>query len=334
LLIKIIQQTGNDLVKEHTSGKISTIIFFGMLFLFLFAVPDAQAGKYVITVGGWAMAVERADNLWGKGNRRIDSLGSKADSNTSYLALPYFDVKYIPDYQEGQKGSTTLYFNTITEPGSINIGMKQAFPKGTIDVSGFYSLLAKNWQNPYVLYRTATNTMYFGGRITYAKIMDTRLSLSYRIACTNIDNDVIGGLYSTLRQDGLIHRASVDYRYDFNKMFSIIPEFSFERGQFAGSSNSYNSYGGGIGFEVRTPFFDLNTRIYGNTAKFDRVHPIFAKTRDEKTYGTRIMATFPEPFGWKKYTIVAGINGYQTESNIRFFDRYTMMSLVGLSYSF
>jgi hypothetical protein len=321
-------------VKGHTLGKIRTIIFFGMLFLFLIAVPNAQAGKYLITVGGWAMVTERADNLWGKGKRRIDSLGSKADSNTSYLALPYFDVKYIPDYQDGQKDIATIYLNTINEPGSINIGIKYAFPKGIIDISGFYSLLAKNWQNPYVLYRTATNTMYFGGRITYAKIMNTNFSLSYRIASTNVDNDIIGSIYPTLRQDGFTHKAGIDYRYDFNKMFSIIPEFSFERGQFDGSSNSYNSYGGGLGFAMRTPFFNLNTRFYGSTAKFDSFHPIFAKTRDEKTYGASIMATFPEPLGWKKYTIVAGINGYQTESNIRFFDRYTVMSLVGLAYSF
>lgn len=322
-------------MKEHTSGKISAIIFFSMLFLFLFAVSNAQADKYETTVGGWAMAVQRADNLWGKGHRRIDSLGSKADSSSSYMALPYFDAKYIPNYQDGQKGIATIYLNTITEPGSINMGMKYIFPKGgVVDVSGFYSLLAKNWQNPYVLYRTATNTMYSGGRITYAKIMDTNLSLSYRIARTDVDNDVIGGLYSNLRQDGFTHRASIDYKYDFNKMFSIIPEFSFERGQFDGSSNSYNSYGGGLGFVIRTPFFNLNTRFYGSTAKFDRLHPIFAKTRDEQTYGTSIVATFPEPFGWKKYKILAGINGYQTESNIRFFDRYTMMSLVGLAYSF
>ncbi|MCX5811177.1 MAG: DUF2860 family protein [Proteobacteria bacterium] len=321
------------MTKEHIFGELSTI-FFCMLFLFLSVIPDARAGKYEITVGGWAMAVERADNLWGKGNRRIDSLGSKAAASTSSLALPYFDAKYIPDYQEGQKGITTLYFNTIAEPGSINVGVRHVFQSGAIDVSGFYSLVAKNWQNPYVLYRTATNTMYFGSRITYAKIMGTNLSLSYKIARTDVDNDVIGGLHSTLRQDGFTHRAIIDYKYDFNKMFSIIPEFSFERGQFDGGSNSYNSYGGGLGFAMRTPFFDLNTRFYGSTAKFDRLHPIFAKTRNENTYGTSVVATFPEPFGWKKYTIVAGINGYQTESNIRFFDRYTMMSLVGLSYKF
>jgi hypothetical protein len=305
-----------------------------MLFLFFFIVPPAQAGKYEITVGGWAMAVERADNLWGKGSRKINSLGSKADPGTSYLALPYFDVKYIPDYQDGKKGITTLYFNTITEPGSLNIGVKHIFQKGVVDVSGFYSLVAKNWQNPYVLYRTPTNTMYFGGKITYAKIMGTKFSLSYRIAVTDVDNDVVGGLYPTLKQDGFTHRGSIDYRYDFNEIFSAIPVFSFERGQFKGSSNSYNNYGGGLGLIMRTPFFNLNTLFYGSKAKFDRVHPVFAKTRNETTYGTSIMATFPEPFGWKKYAITAGINGYQTESNIRFFDRYTIMSLVGLSYKF
>jgi len=280
------------------------------------------------------MAVERADNLWGKGNRRIDSLGSKAEASTSYFALPYFDAKYIPDYQEKQKSITTLYFNTIAEPGSINVGAKHVFQKGVIDVSGFYSLVAKNWQNPYVLYRTPTNTMYLGCKVTYAKIMGTKFALSYKVARTDVDNDVIGSLYANLRQDGFTHKAGIDYKYDFNVMFSVIPEFSFERGQFDGRSNSYNSYGGGLGVAMRTPFFDLNTRFYGSTAKFDRIHPIFAKTRDENTYGTSIVATFPEPFRWKNYTITAGINVNQTESNIRFFDRYTMMALAGVTYKF
>ncbi len=320
--------------EEHTLGKIINI-FLIMLFLFLFSVANVKAGKYEITVGGWIMAVERADNLWGKGNRRIDSLSSKADHSTSYLALPYFDAKYIPDYQDGRtNGITTLYMNTVIEPGSINFGVKYSLPEGNLDISGFYSLIAKNWQNPYLLYRTPTNTMYFGGRIIYSKIMGTGFSLSYRIADTNVDNDVIGRIYPTLRQDGLTHKASINYRYNLNKMFSIIPGFSFERGDFDGSSNSYNNYGGTLGFAMRTYLFNLNTNIFGNKAKFDRIHPVFAKTRDEKTYGINILATFPEPFKWKKYAFVAGISGYQTESNIRFFDRYTLMSLVGLTYSF
>ena len=85
---------------------------------------------------------------------------------------------------------------------------------------------------------------------------------------------------------------------------------------------------------MEMPVAIITARIYGNTAQFDSTHPIYFKTRDGSTYGAGILATFPNPFGWKKYAISAGINSSKTDSNITFFESDTTMCFVSLGYQF
>jgi len=300
-----------------------------------FAYSRLNAEKYDISVGVWGLFVNKADNLWGKGGRKIDSIYSKPDSSTVYMAFPYIDFKVSPDQgSDGEKRVTDFYINTVLEPGSLSAGVKHKFDKSFVDVYGFYSLLAKNWQNPYVLYRTATNTRLFGGKITYGNAFNTNLSLSYRASYTDVSNDVIGSINSDLRQDGMTHTFSVNYRQPLTKIFSLIPAFSYERGEFDGKSNSYNQYEGSLALNMLLPKTILTARIYANKAEFDSTHPIYFKTRDGKTYGAGVLATFPDPFGWKKYVISAGLNASNTDSNITFFESNTTMGFVSIGYKF
>jgi hypothetical protein len=299
------------------------------------AVTHLIAEKYDVSAGVWGLFVNKADNLWGKGNRTITSIYSKPDSSTVYLAFPYIDFKVIPEEGvTGGKGTTAFYVNTALEPGSLSAGVKQRFEKSFVDIYGFYSLVAKNWQNPYVLYRTATGTRLFGGKITYGNAFNTNFSLSYRASLTDVSNDVIGSINSDLRQDGMTHTFSVNYRQPLTEMLSLIPAFTYERGEFDGKSNSYNQYEGSLALNMHMQKAVFTARIYGNAAEFDSMHPIYFKTRDGRTYGASILVAFPNPFGLKKYTVSAGMNASNTDSNIAFFESNTTMGFVSLGYQF
>lgn len=310
-------------------------IFIMPLFVIFCSASYLMAEKYDISAGIWGMFVNKADNLWGKGGRTIKSIYSKPDSSTVYVAFPYIDFKVTPQKNStGEKGATDFYINTVLEPGSLSAGVKHKFGKSFVDVYGFYSLIAKNWQNPYVLYRTSTSTRLYGGKIIYGNAFNTNFSLSYRAGITDVSNDVIGSINSDLRQDGVTHTLSINYRHPFTETLSLIPAFTYERGEYDGKSNSYNQYEGSLALNMRMSVAVVTARIYGNTAEFDRTHPIYNKTRDGRTYGAGLLATFPNPFGWKKYSISAGINSSKTDSNITFFESNATMGFVSFGYQF
>jgi hypothetical protein len=314
--------------------KILIVSLLAVCVLFCSVFP-LKAEKYDISVGVWGLFVNKADNLWGKGGRKIDSIYSRPDSSTVYMAFPYIDFKVSPDQgADGEKRMTDFYINTVLEPGSLSAGVKHRFDKSFVDVYGFYSLIAKNWQNPYVLYRTATSTRLFGGKVTYGNAFNTNLSFSYRLSATDVSNDVIGSINSDLRQDGMTHTFSVNYRQPLTKILSLIPAFSYERGEYDGKSNSYNQYEGSLALNMLMSKAILTARIYANKAEFDSTHPIYFKTRDGKTYGGGIIATFPDPFGWKKYVISAGLNASKTDSNITFFEGDAIMGFMSFGYKF
>jgi len=317
------------MLKTICAVSLAVVIFL----LSPFSIVSAE--KYEVSVGMWGLLVNKADNLWGKGGRKIDSIYTKPNSSTVYMAFPYVDFKVSPDKgADGEKRTTDFYINTVLEPGSLSAGVKHRFDKSFIDVYGFYSLIAKNWQNPYVLYRTATSTRLFGGKVTYGNAFNTNLSLSYRASFTDVSNDVIGSLNSDLRQDGMTHAFSVNYRHPLTKTFSLIPAFAYERGEYDGKSNSYNQYEGSLALNMHIPKGVFTARIYANKAEFDSTHPIYSKTRDGKTYGAGILATLPDPFGWKKFVINAGLNASKTDSNITFFESDAAMGFVSLGYRF
>ena len=329
--------------KWDCEGKVEIIIaaralkalLLAALTLFLLAVnSQAQPSKYEIDGGIMGMVLDRADNLWGNGNRSIRSLYAKPDSKTLALPMPFLTVKFTPGGNNAKNPVATLYFDTAMEPGSLSLGARRRFRKSFIDVYGFYSLVAKNWQNPYTLYRTSTNTTVAGGKVTYGNIFDTNLSVSYRVAHTSLDKDLIGDLNGDLRQNGTAHDFDIGYRLSVTERVSVIPTVSYGRGAFNGASNSYDRYQGGIAVSVKMSSCELKGLASAGNARFDRTHPVFMKTRDEDTYTVGITATIPEPFGWKRYTLSAGMSRTRTGSSITFFERNATIGYLGLAYRF
>ena len=297
--------------------------------LSFFSSTLCLAVSYETTIGMGFAVVEKADNLWGGGHRTIKSLYNKPESHNVFRIYPLLDIRAANDEKKAE-----IYFSTTVDPAYLSTGAKFSFGKSSLDIHGLYAFYASNWQNPYVLYRRSTTTMNYGGRITYTNIMDSGLSLSYLFTTTDVDKDRIGDLYSDLRQDGQTHAIGLTYQYNITKTFNVIPEIAYEKGAFDGKSNSYDSFTWGVKVNTKTGPALLSVRIFGQTALFDKTHPIFDKTRKETTYGGQVTAIFKEPFGWKKYALSGGIGGSKSNTNITYFDKYSIAVFTGMSYTF
>lgn len=312
------------------------MIFAGLSF---FSSTLCMAVSYETTIGMGSAVVEKADNLWGGGHRRIKGVYSKPEPHNVLRVYPLFDIRAIIDEKKTEGSSekinkSEIYFSTTVDPAYLSTGAKFSFGKSSLDIHGLYAFYASNWQNPYVLYRRSTTTMNYGGKITYTNIMDTGLSLSYLYTTTDVDKDRIGDLYRDLRQDGQTHALCLAYQYNITNTINIIPEITYEKGAFDGESNSYDSFTWAVKVNTKAGPALLSTRIFGQTALFERTHPIFDKTRKETTYGGQFTAIFKEPFGWKKYSLSAGVAGSKSNANITFFDKYSVGVFTGMSYTF
>lgn len=303
-----------------------------MLLLVFVPYTLVHADEFVFKAGAGIQAINKADSLWAYGKKNIEGIYKKPQSKTMLFPFPLFDARYI-----NKRLNTEYYISTLTEePGSLSLGIEKDFDDiSSIDIYGFYSLMSKEWKNPYLLQRESTNANEYGAKITYENILRTPIILSYRVAFTDISKDEIGDIYSDLKRNGSSHTVSLGYQQMFSKEFGITPGLSYEKGLFKGKSNGYDSYELFLGCNYKDEVLYLNARLSAKTEQFDKVHPIFQKTRDEKTYEFSTTATISlKPIGFKNYSITAGVAANRTTANIIFFDKYSIGGYLGAMYQF
>lgn len=303
-----------------------------MLSLAFIPYTLVHADEFVFKAGAGIQVINKADCFWAYGKKNIESIYKKPQSKTMLFLFPLLDARYI-----NKRLNTEYYISTLTEePGSLSLGIEKDFDDiSSIDIYGFYSLMSKEWKNPYLLQRESTNANEFGAKITYENILRTPIILSYMVAFTDISKDEIDNIYSDLRRNGSYHTVSMGYQQMFSKEFSITPGLSYEKGLFKGKSNSYDGYELFLGCNYKNEVLDLNVRLSTKTEQFNKVHPIFQKTRNEKTYEFSTTATISlKAIGFKNYSITAGATANRTNANIIFFDKHSISSYLGAIYQF
>ena len=126
---------------------------------------------------------------------------------------------------------------SMEDPGCITLGAERKFANdGSLDVYWFYSLIAREWKNPYVLNREATHADEYGVKASYDNVAGSGLFLSYKLTAKHVGQDVSGSLHPELLRNGMVHNATVGYQV----IPFLEPGVSFERGMFEGRSNSYD----------------------------------------------------------------------------------------------
>ncbi len=313
------------------------ILAAGLLILALSMPVAAEEGKSELSIrlGAGGFFLTKADNLWGNGHKTLRSLNSSPKSATVVVPFPLLDARLTRPRGEGWLSGTQFYFNTgMSEPGSLVLGARSTTRFGTFDGYLFYSLVSRAWENPYVPYREATRQREYGMKIAGRELFGTRLSLSYRLGAVDVKDDLIGDWNRDLKRDGFTHTGSVGYSFSLGKGVDLTPAFTYEKGDFKGKSNSYDQFGGSVALTYGTKDLFFLVRASANTADFDTRHPVFNRTRDEKTYSLSSQITFENPWGFKRYFATLGAAGSTTDSNIRFFDKHSVFGFVAGGYRF
>ncbi|TAN42311.1 MAG: DUF2860 domain-containing protein [Nitrospirae bacterium] len=303
------------------------------IYIYIFALmtilaTSAHAGELSAKAGAAVVLINRADNLWTGGKPQIQSIYERPKTATKILPFPILDITHI----DNASGTEYFFGTSKDEPGSLTLGRGRDFDNDTyLEIYGFYSLKESGWKNPYALNRETTDIREYGAKFIFEY---KALSLSYKITQTDFKNDDIGALFPELKRSGSTHAVGLSYQQMLDITYGLTPGIIYEKGVYDGKSNSYEMYEAFLGFDYMKQDISFNTKISAKISEFDKTHPLYQQSREDKTYGASAIATFMNPFGMKNYFATAGAIASKTDSNIKFFDSRSVISFCGAGYKF
>jgi hypothetical protein len=112
------------------------------------------------------------------------------------------------------------------------------------------------------------------------------------------------------------------------------PRLSVRKGEYDGESNSFIK--GKFDLEARYTIDKLTLlpRVFYSHSTYDKIDPIFAKTRTNDGYGAMMIVSYTAPFNLEHWTL-QGLVGYSRgESNITFYDTESVSGGIFMSYRF
>jgi len=137
-----------------------------------------------------------------------------------------------------------------------------------------------------------------------------------------------------LERDGNMVSIEVLYTWNVNKNNFLIPAVKFTDDDRKGDSRDNTRT------ELKLSHLFINQKwlvassIYGGKDSFDENNPIFQKKQDTDYLGVGVNATYKKVFGWKHWSINAGVYASEGDSDIDFYDTKLLMATLGAAYSF
>ncbi|OEU65030.1 MAG: hypothetical protein BA867_04700, partial [Desulfobacterales bacterium S5133MH16] len=178
------------------------------------------------------------------------------------------------------------------------------------------------WKDPFLVgvKRDDTKEITTSIEVDYETILGTGAQLSVSSAQIKIDDDQIGIREPDLKRDGSAITFGAGYVIAFNENNVIIPSIGFVVDERDGKSNSSEGYRLELEHVLGLGKFTFVTNLAFSETEFDKIHPIFNRTRKEKGYELSDFITYVEPFGLRGFSINGLIAYSHVDANIRFFE--------------
>lgn len=261
-------------------------------------------------------------------NKRIESLDKPSERVDETMPIPFFDLEYA--FQNG----TSLYIGVpLEDEPKPTFGVSHSFPIGNLGLFFHYGFPEEVWQDPYLtgVDRKETDKDEMGGSIRYES---HDFELSYEYTTVDVDEDFIGERFEQLKRDGNIHKVDFEYEIELGRGNMLAPGFSYTLADMDGDSNSYNGYEGELSFMRMSENYMLHLSVGGGLKDYDKDHPLFNETREDKVYEAMAMISWLRPLGYERFSLNFGGGYEKTDSNIDFFDSDSYFTFITVGYRF
>lgn len=233
-------------------------------------------------------------------------------------------------------GTTLSAGSGATSGGSPTLGISQEISGlGTLGILGSMGS-SDVWKNPYLLdtnrLKTPQRKKTLG--LFFENILETGLDLHYKSTWTHVKDDLIGREKQDLLRKGNTHDLQLGFGLPLGEQHVLSPGLRYERGNFAGKSNSYEAFGADLALTRMMEGWMLTLSLGGLVKNFEKTHPVFANVRKEKEGSATLTLTVPEPMGYKKITLMVILAHNSVQANHAFFDSRSTFAGTGLGYAF
>lgn len=294
-------------------------------------LKDGFSGS--ITIGGGYVSGTFSNLDVVDDNDRIDSYTEDGDKLATAMPVLAGSLSYTFADTE-----TILFLGSSPEAagftaGALSGGVTQMLGEvGSVTLTG--GLTAEEvWEDPYVLGVKRRETDLRG--YTVGLSLDILgASLSYGLTRENVKDDHIGFREPDLDRDGMVHDVSLGYGLGIDDRNMIIPGVQYMKADMDGKSNGFDGYGGSLTHMFTSGRHTLSTSVACARRRFDRLHPVFDKVRDERDLGGNLTYLLKAPFGYEPLTWVLMLACSRTYANISFFDSNLVMGGMGVQYEF
>ncbi len=273
-------------------------------------VPTGFMGDIYIG-GGWEFSNNNLEP--GDDNKNLSSLNKRGKDQDEPLFIAALDLAYAFD------NGLTLFGGMLRAKESRpTFGVRYDLDKfGEIELSGFYDLPRDVWKDPYLVGQDRDKTFEssYGGAMAYEI---SGCSLSYELKFLDVDKDLIGKRFSSLKRDGAVHLIETGYEIEIGYGLELSPGLELTIADIDGSSNAYTGFGGGLEIMKRWSDvgFSLSFSVVNNN--YNAEHPVFHKKRNER-WCMRPWRLYPGTTLWEWRTIqstsAAGLSTTTPTSN-------------------
>jgi hypothetical protein len=253
-----------------------------------------------IVVGG-GMAAGRPSQLEvTDDNKTLSRLDERADRYSEAIPVIMLDIGYA-----FKNTGTEISLDTQADfNAAVSLSVNQPLGKlGSLRTVIGYGI-EDAWQDPYLVgtQRQETDQTRISLEIDFENILGTGALLSVSGNSIEIEDDLIAVREPDLKREGTTFSMGTGYVFSFGEGHALTPTLDLIVDERDGASNSSFSYQLGMAHTLTlVPVIFETALAYGKTT-FDKTHPIFGRTREEKQYGINERITWMEPFGWHAFS--------------------------------
>lgn len=265
-------------------------------------------------------------------NKKIDTLHENADHQTR--GIPFISGEI--GYGFASTGTRISLGNQRSEKSFADLVVTQPFGRiGTIRASFGYGR-EEVWADPYItgVDRLETDEDSCTFKLEWKEIAGSNFMTTLKLIDIDVDQDLIGNRYPDLKRDGQLMAAEIGYVFVIGENQMIIPTFNMEMEDRDGESNSGKKAGISVSHAIELGKWCFVSSLSFGKREFDKTHPVFHETREEKEYEISELVTYSRPFGWKGFFINGLVSYSRVDANIDFFNQDELTVGAGLGYEF
>ncbi|MCI0506126.1 MAG: DUF2860 domain-containing protein [Gammaproteobacteria bacterium] len=302
-------------------------------------------GSYVNTSSNMLAGTKTTDLT----STTTDSLTETPAGHDSLSATLLGEVRYTFAGQRTQLFAGQLLTDFIQYDVTDLAGVRHEFASlGIIGASYVFSgIVTTVWKDPYVVNaeRADTKREMSGGRLSWEKLFDTRVSIQYTIR--NIELDELSGTTQLslsgeeagrLNRNGDLHELRLSYEAELNEHHTLTPEIIYDNADLIGQAMAAERYGIKLlhTYIRKERGMVLATAGSYTEADYNEVNPVYNETRNEQRYGLEF--TYMQFGLFKNYqsqiAVLTNLHYFKEDANLDFYDTRIYGVTLSLFYRF